>query len=383
MSKDIQDFFTIRMTRALEDNAFATGITIFEIMKIAGRVIAEEIMKFCEKESSKSITIFAGYGNNGGDALVAAKLLLDEGFNCFVIVFGKKDKFDSLASQQNFELLRKSLPKDNWFFVQEAEDFEKIPKKVLNVDIFLDALLGIGVIGKLREPVKTAIEFLNSSHQNKIIALDIPSGYNPEKENEQYVKNPNLIICLGRNKIRKNDFLEAKVVIRDIGLPADSETHVGVGDLKWFYPTRRLNSHKRENGVVTIIAGSKDYIGAPALVGLGAFRTGADLILILTPADIRNTVSSYLPDFITIPATEGEITPNDIEKIFNHHRTKDSAYAIGPGMIESQITKDTLLEFLKSRDPKQVVIDAGALSSIEKEHLFLLKYHKSILTPHR
>ncbi|MCK5304979.1 MAG: NAD(P)H-hydrate dehydratase, partial [Candidatus Heimdallarchaeota archaeon] len=158
---------------------------------------------------------------------------------------------------------------------------------------------------------------------------------------------------------------------------------VGIGDLKWFYPKRKPDSHKRQNGVVTVIAGSKEYIGAPALVGFGAFRTGADLIFILTPSEIRKTVSSYSPDFITIPAAEGEVTPNDIEDIFNHHRTKGSAYVIGPGMMDSQITKDTLLEFLKSKESKQVVIDASALSSMEEEHLFLLKFHKTVLTPHR
>ena len=383
MSKDTPDFFTIRMTRALEDNVFAAGITIFEMMKIAGKVIAEEIKKFSEKESSKSITIFAGYGNNGGDALVAAKLLLDEGFACFIAVFGKKDKFDSMASQKNFEILKEALPKENWYFVRESKDFEKLPEKYLASTIFLDALLGIGVIGKLREPINVAVEYLNSVNQKKIIALDIPSGYNPETENEHYVRNPNLIICLGRNKIRKDDFLDSTIIVRNIGIPVESERFVGIGDLKWFYPKRKLSSHKRENGVVTIIAGSKDNIGAPVLSGLGAFRTGADLIFILTPEDIRNTVSSFYPDFITIPASEGEITPNDIEKIFNHPRTEDSTYVIGPGMIDSQTTKDTLLEFLKTKDSKQVIIDASALSSIEEEHLFLLKYHKAILTPHR
>ncbi len=94
MSKDEHNFFTIRMTRALEDNVFAEGKTIFEMMKIAGKVITEEIIEFCKKESLNSITIFSGYGNNGGDSLVAAKLLLQQGFSCYIVIFGNKDKFD-------------------------------------------------------------------------------------------------------------------------------------------------------------------------------------------------------------------------------------------------------------------------------------------------
>jgi NAD(P)H-hydrate epimerase len=383
MSKDEHNFFTIRMTRALEDNVFAEGKTIFEMMDIAGKAIAEEIIEFCKKESLNSITIFSGYGNNGGDSLVAAKLLLQQGFSCNIVIFGNKDKFDSLASQRNYEILQKKLPKENWYYVREPEDFIKIPEIMLENEVLLDALLGIGVIGDLRDPVKTAVKYLNTRSQAKIIALDIPSGYNPETQNEQFVKLPNLIICLGRNKVRKGDFTDAQIVVRNIGIPEDAEKIIGIGDLKWFYPIRKPDSHKRQNGVVTVIAGSREYIGAPALVGFGAFRTGADLVFILTPSDIRKTVSSYAPDFITIPAAEGEITPNDIEDIFNHHRTEGSAYVIGPGMIESQTTKDTLLEFLKSKEPKQVVIDASALSSMEEEHLFLLKYHQSVLTPHK
>ena len=383
MSKDELDFFTIRMTRALEDNVFAEGATVFEMMEIASKVVAEEITKFCKKESHNSISIFSGYGNNGGDSIAAAKLLLEQGFSCSIVVFGNKSKFDSLASQKNYEMLQKILPKENWYYVRKPEDLGKIPQNILENDIIVDALLGIGVTGELREPIKTAVEHLNTKNQNKIIAIDIPSGYNPETQNEQFVKHPNLIICLGRNKIRDEDFPEAKIVVRNIGIPEDAEKTIGIGDLKWFYPKRKPDSHKRQNGVVTVIAGSREYIGAPALVGFGAFRTGADLIFILTPSDIRQTVSSYAPDFITIPAAEGEITPNDIEDIFNHHRTKDSAYVIGPGMTDSQTTKDTLLEFLKSKESKKVVIDASALSSMEKEHLFLLKYHQSILTPHK
>lgn len=383
MSKDRQDFFTIRMTRALEDNVFAEGNTIYEMMEIAGKVVAEEIILFCNKESLNSITIFSGYGNNGGDSIAAAKLLLEQGFNCSIVIFGNKEKFDSLASQKNYEILQKILPKENWYYVREPDDYIKIPKKMLENEVFIDALLGIGVIGDLRDPIKTAVEILNSRSQDKIIALDIPSGYNPETQNEQFVKHPNLIICLGRNKIRKDDFSDAQIVVRDIGIPEDAEKFVGIGDLKWFYPKRKPDSYKRQNGVVTVIAGSSEYIGAPALVGFGAFRTGADLIFILTTSDIRKTVSSYAPDFITIPAAEGEVTPNDIEDIFNHHRTKGSAYVIGPGMIDSQITKDTLLEFLKSKESRQVVIDASALSSMEEEHLFLLKFHQAVLTPHK
>ncbi|MHA2358093.1 MAG: NAD(P)H-hydrate dehydratase [Candidatus Heimdallarchaeaceae archaeon] len=383
MKKEVERVFTIKMTRALEDNAFATGITIFEMMEKAGKIIAEEIDKYAKKADKKNIVFLTGFGNNGGDGLVAARYLIEQDYNCNIILIGNKKKFNSLASQENYSKLKKVLSKENWFFVRRKDEFEAIFKPFVENSIIIDALLGIGIIGTLKEPYKHVIEYLNTNFKGDIISVDIPSGYDPEVDNELFLENPNKIICLGRNKIQEGSFSDASVVIGDIGIPEDCERYVGIGDLKWYYPQRAKDSHKRQNGVVTVIAGSYDYIGAPILAGLGAFRTGADLIFILTPSDIRNIVASFKPDFITIPGNEKEITPSDIVEMFSHPRLKGSSFVIGPGMMETETTKATLLEFLKDKTNRQVVIDASALSSIDEEHLFLLQYHNAILTPHR
>ncbi|MCG3226042.1 MAG: NAD(P)H-hydrate dehydratase [Candidatus Heimdallarchaeota archaeon] len=382
MNKNSNELFTIKMTRALEDNVFASGVSIFEMMEIAGKVVSEEVSKYAKKNSIENIVFVSGFGNNGGDALVAAKYLIEEGFNCEIVLVGDKKKFNSQASQKNYENLIEILPEDRWFKIKNKKNVETVLKNVNEQTIIVDALFGIGIQGKLKEPYKTVVEFLNNIFEGDIISLDIPSGYNPEIDSEIYVENPNLIICLGRNKIKQNNFAESSIIVRNIGIPEESELFVGIGDLKWFFPKRKKSSHKRQNGVVTVIAGSKDYVGAPALAGFGAFRTGADLVFIITPTNIRETVASFAPDFITIPAHENEIEPIDIIKAFEHPRLNGSAFVIGPGMMNTAKTKDTLLEFLKNEVQRQVVIDASALSAMEEEHLSLLEHHRSILTPH-
>lgn len=382
MNENDPELFTIKMTRALEDNVFATGITIFEMMEIAGKVVAEEISKYAKNNSIENIVMLSGFGNNGGDALVAAKYLIEEGFNCEIILVGDKKRFNSQASQKNYDKLLEILPNDRWFEIKTKKNVEVVLNKINERSIVVDALFGIGIQGKLKEPYKTVVEFLNKNLECDIISLDIPSGYNPEILSEIYVKKPKLIICLGRNKIKQEDFTESSIIVRNIGISEESEICVGIGDLKWFFPKRKKSSHKRQNGVVTVIAGSKDYVGAPALAGFGAFRTGADLVFIITPANIRETVASFAPDFITIPAHENEIEPIDIKKTFEHPRLKGSAFVIGPGMMVTITTKETLLEFLKNKEQRQVVIDASALSVMEENHLSLLQFHKSILTPH-
>ena len=382
MTENSGELFTIKMARALEDNAFATGVTIYEMMEVAGKAVSEEISKYAKKNSIENIVMLTGFGNNGGDSLVAARHLLEEGFNCSIVLVGDKKRFNSLASQKNYEILIEILPEKEWSKIKNKKDVKTILNRINHQSILVDAIFGIGIEGKLREPYKTLIEYLNLNFKGDILSLDIPSGYNPETQNDIYVKNPKMIICLGRNKIKQGDFSQSSVVVRDIGIPEEAELYVGIGDLKWFFPERKKSSHKRQNGVVTIIAGSKDYIGAPALSGFGAFRTGADLVFIIAPTNIRDIIASYSPDFITIPAQENEISSIDIIKAFGYPRLNGSAFVIGPGMMNTKTTKDTLLEFLKSKVQRQVVIDASALSVMEEDHLKQLKSHKSILTPH-
>ncbi|MFW9853386.1 MAG: NAD(P)H-hydrate dehydratase, partial [Candidatus Thorarchaeota archaeon] len=383
MTKQTNSFFTIQMTRALEDNAFATGVTICEMMEVAGKVVSEEVEKFAKSVSTKNIAVFAGYGNNGGDGVVALRHLLLKDYDCSLFLFGEKSKFNSLASQENFKKLSEILPQKKITSVKKTNKIESIFNNLEKDVILIDALLGIGITGTPREPYKSVINYLNSKYKGNILALDIPSGYNPEEDNELYVRNANKIVCLGRNKIKEGDFPKAEVIVREIGIPIDSERTVGIGDLKWFFPKRRDDSHKRQNGVVTVIAGSKDYIGAPVLAGMGAFRTGADLIFILTPTDIRNTVASFTPDLITIPAHEGEIESSDITKMYKLPRLKGTTFIIGPGMLETETTKETLLELLRNKEKRNIIIDASALSIMDEEHLFLLQYHNTVLTPHK
>ncbi len=382
MKSNSDRLFTIKMTRALEDNVFATGITIFKMMEIAGKVIAEEIQSLAESKQKNKIVFLAGFGNNGGDALVAARNLIEKKYDCQIVLVGNKDKFNSLASQKSFDKLSE-LEEIKWFQIKKTEEVESILSNFNSDFILVDAIFGIGISGDIRDPYKSTIEYLNKNCTADILALDIPSGYDPTEENKLFVKNASRIVCLGRNKIKKGHFEDAEIIVRNIGIPEDCEKFVGIGDLKWFYPRRREDSHKRQNGVVTIIAGSKDYIGAPVLSGLGAFRTGSDLVFIQTPRNIRTTVASFAPDFITIPAHEDEIEPIDIKNLFNHPRVEGSSYVIGPGMMNSDTTKNTLLTFLKSKKKRQVIIDASALSMMEEDHLFLLKNHDTILTPHR
>ncbi len=377
-----RSYFTIKEIRALEANAFSYGIPIIELMENAGKAVAEEISDSLLNKTAP-IFFFCGYGNNGGDGLVASRYLTEKGYICHMVLVGNKNQFNHLASQKNYDRLKELLPLSHWTIIRSVEDFTSFKDQIPDKAFIVDALLGIGIEGKLREPIKSIVTFLNHSSDQKILAVDVPSGYNSETKNPVYVKTPLKIVCLGKNKINSADFPNSKIVIKKIGIPKDAEEVIGLGDVKWLLPKRDPESHKKQNGVITIIGGSEKYIGAPALSALGAFRTGADLVFLVVPKDIRLIVNSFMPDFITIPGTENELCKKDGIDVFNDERLQDSTLVVGPGMENTEKTRE-LLEYLLSRKIRRnIVIDAGALSSLTETQLELLKNHNTVLTPHK
>ncbi|MHA1685024.1 MAG: NAD(P)H-hydrate dehydratase [Candidatus Heimdallarchaeaceae archaeon] len=376
-----KEYYSITEIRAIEDNAFAMGHTVKELMENAGKAVAEEVNKRAKKE--KNVVVFAGYGNNGGDGLVAARYLIQEGYDCRVVLTGKKEKFNSVAASSNYEELKKILSEEKWNKIKEAEDLEKIKDWLPKNAIFIDALLGIGIKGIPREPFASVINYFNET-KCRIIALDVPSGYDPDGENPLYVKNPEAIICLGKNKLRKSDFPNSDIIVKDIGIPNEAEKIIGIGDLKWFLPQRKKDSHKRENGVVTIIGGSLDYIGAPALSGIGALRTGADLVYLVVPAFMRQIIACYYPDFITYYTESNFIGALEVKSALKDNRYRNSVWVIGPGRDVSSRTKRALKVLLSNKDGKlPIIIDAGALGVVDDEILKMLSQQDVILTPHR
>ena len=211
-------YCTFIEVRALEDNAFAMGIPIIQLMENAGKAVSEEIINIPQVKNS-SILIVAGYGNNGGDGLVTARLLVNKGYNCSLALFGNKNKFNSLSSQKNFERLTEILTDDKIIRIKDEKVFGKFKSNINEYELIIDALLGIGISGTPKEPYKSVIEHLNSHFRGKIISIDTPSGYNPSSNNTIFISNPEKIVCLGKNKVESKDISESIIVVKDNGIP--------------------------------------------------------------------------------------------------------------------------------------------------------------------
>jgi len=241
--------------RVIDANAMALGVTELQLMESAGRALAEQVLKF----SPGRVLVLCGNGNNGGDGMVAARYL-QRGIDTSVCYLdpGKRSK----ACEHNLAALCHAAVSLHPF--QCREDLEALAALFGNADVIVDALLGTGGRGAVKEPLTTCIRMANAS-KAKIVAADIPTP--------------------GMRADRVCAFHRAKTVgatVIDIGIPLAAECTVGPGELT-LIPARSRKAHKGAGGEVLVIGGGP-YQGAPYLAGLGALRAGADIVRIASPA---------------------------------------------------------------------------------------------------
>ena len=143
-------------------------------------------------------------------------------------------------------------------------------------------------------------------------------------------------------------------------------------------PPRMKESHKRMNGTVCVIGGSKLYHGAPFLCGVGAMRSGVDLVYLAVPAVISSSIRALSPDFIVVPLPDSKLTRGNVSRLISLVREVD-CYAVGPG-LGAQNPEDVAhcLKELRN-EGKALVVDADALRPASLE---VIRKSNAVVTPH-
>ncbi|MEM4347307.1 MAG: NAD(P)H-hydrate dehydratase [Candidatus Altiarchaeota archaeon] len=334
------------LTKIIDINSKYLGISTELLMENAGRELAKEAENF------SSVAIFCGTGNNGGDGFVAARHLAS---------FGKKVKVFAIKgertkeAQKNFELLIK-LPSIEIFEISDSSDVFKLKEKLYNCDAIIDAILGVGAKGELREPVKTLVNFINSLKIFKISA-DIPTpGIKADKVISFHIKKTE----------------NAKVV--SIGIPKEAETFVGPGDVLYALPKRKGDEHKGDFGRILIIGGSKNFIGAPILVAKAALKAGADISIVACPKYVAEKIPYDENIIINTLNSEFFLYSDDLDLI---SEIDFDVAVIGNGLGLEEKTRIAVKKFL-NETKKTVIVDADALKLINPREI----KENMILTPH-
>jgi len=358
----------------LEENSERLGITKLLLMENAGAAVARNALKLLSSSKEKRVLVVCGRGNNGGDGLVAARHLAGSGVKVKVLLIGGEPK--TREALYNYQVLRKCPFSVDVQIVNSRDQLTKL----VDGDLIIDALLGTGTIGAPRGLIADAIAVINSL-DIPVLSIDTPSGLNPfTGETPGIVVRADVTVTFHSLKPGlKKDFC-GKIIVEKIGAPPEALLISGPGDVKVVIKKRDPWSHKGDFGRILIVGGSSKYSGAPALAGLAALRSGADLVVIIGPEKAVMPIKSVSPDLITIPLlSEERLTPSDLPAILDEV-DKSDVILIGPGLGRSTETKEaviSLLNYLRERR-KKAVVDADALKFMKPGD----GWPELIITPH-
>ncbi|MDI3526406.1 MAG: ADP-dependent NAD(P)H-hydrate dehydratase / NAD(P)H-hydrate epimerase [Tenuifilum sp.] len=331
--------------------------------------------------NNRKVIIFCGPGNNGGDGLALARMLLNVGYNVHTYYLSSK----SYSEDFNTNLVRLKESSSSIYMINGPKDFPKIEPD----DIIVDALFGSGLSRTIEGLAAELISFINSSNAF-VVAIDIPSGLFGE---ENPVPNSNPVVranyCLSLQFPKIAFFMpENEEYVKDwrtlpIGLHPDA---IEQTPSPYFYTTlsdistNLLNqskfAHKGSFGHVLIMAGSYGMMGAACLCSKASVRSGVGLATLFIPKCGYEIVQTAVPEALALTDS------NDTHLTGYPDLNKFTAICVGPGIGQDTETASMISSLIKN-STKPLVIDADGLNLISK-NIDLLQELKApaILTPH-
>lgn len=378
MNASVGEVISTRDMRILETNAEYFGLSNLQLMENAGRSIANEVVvRFPNRKTC--VAIFCGLGGNGGDGFAAARHLVSLGYRVNVIVAGKSTEIKHDDALKNWLVLKHLLDSNS---IYQVRDSSQIPD--LKADVVVDALLGIGSKGALRQPILDLIKMMNRM-ETWHLAVDIPTGLDSDSgEISDQAFKADLTVTFYKAKpgLLKADDYVGELSVKNIGLPKILETYAGPGDVKSVAIDRPTKSHKGDFGKLLVVGGSQTFSGAPALVALAALRTGVDLTYIMAPEKTAYSISAMDPNLITFKLSGAHLNSNNVSKV-KEFLKKVNAIVVGPGLGVHEETKEAVEEIIDIAEESgiPVVLDADGLKAFAdfKRPLRV----SSVLTPHK
>ncbi|HYY91757.1 MAG TPA: NAD(P)H-hydrate dehydratase [Candidatus Dormibacteraeota bacterium] len=362
-----------------EYNSEYLGVTHFQLMEAVGARVAQEVAVRLQGKPNPRIHIIAGPGKNGGDGFAVARHLASQGYKVKVtLVAHTSDVHDPSSKQELDAVLQMS----------DSIQFESLPDssqlRPVEADIILDAILGYGIKGELRQPLLGAVRIINRSKGYKI-AVDLPSGIDSDTgEPHGEAVKADLTISLHKIKqgLAKATQYTGETVSLPIGIPPEAETYAGPGDVKILWKPRPATSHKGDYGRLLIIGGSENFTGAPAFSALAATKCGTDLVYVASPAKTSEIIASYSPDLITVKLPGDHINTRALSELSKWTTTAD-AIVLGPGIGLHEETVDAVKKLISEAGDqnKPMVLDADALKIFGRNRRRLR--NPAVLTPHQ
>lgn len=208
---------TVDQMYKIENKGHDMGFLKKFMMENAGAAAVRRLVEKIGNVESKNILIFVGMGNNGGDGLVMARHLAGHGANVTVMLLGNPENIKTEESIWNWSILKK-MPSVK-LMTGGSIDFDFKP------DIVVDAILGTGITGEIREPYASAINYINETNCYKF-AVDVPSGLDPQTGQTANINTKcDMTVTFHKMKegIPKRKDLTGELYVEKIGIPPEAE----------------------------------------------------------------------------------------------------------------------------------------------------------------
>ena len=352
-----------------------TPISSINLMERAANACVDWIKQ--RYDSSKVFIIFCGRGNNGGDGLAIARILLESQYRVLVYIVGEKMGSDDF--EKNLD--RISAISNEVYFLNPENPFP-----VLGSEIVIDALFGTGLNKKPEGIFSDLIKHINKN-ESTVISIDMPSGlFADSGSTENDIIAADYTLSFQSWKLAfvmpENAQYVGNTVILDIELSEEFSNNqsaqfemTDLAAIQKIYKPRKQNSNKGNYGYACLLAGSDGMMGASVLSAKACLRSGVGKLTCYIPKVGYNIIQTAVPEAMC--KTFGE---NVLEKP-NGYSDFDTI-GIGPGIGHSESHRELLKELFENYK-KPTVIDADALNVLGKnKDLYNLIPSKSIITPH-
>jgi len=351
-------------------------IASIDLMEKAARAFVQSFLRD-EFDTNKSVAIFCGKGNNGGDGLAIAHLLIANGYEnikVYIINFGKKQSDDFAINLQRIEETRCKKT-----VIDQPADLKNV-----KADLIIDAILGSGLNKPLSGAFEELVHIINKLNK-KVYSVDVPTGFFAEGKLPKTYNGIQAYktICFQRPKINfffpESASATQKYEVVDIDLDEhfiqkqEADFHlVEENDIREILRPRKLFTHKGTYGHALIIAGNTNTMGAALLSTMACLHSGAGLTTACIPETGLVALNTTLPEVMALPRT----AYMRIESL-----KKYQSIAIGPGLGTGPENEKLLENLILSK--QALVIDADALNILgEKPALIDKLATNTIITPH-
>jgi len=352
------------------------GVPSLTLMENAGRGCVEFLAERFAPLAEQKIVILCGKGNNGGDGMVVARLLREQGLHPTVLLFSDPQSVRGDA-QINWQRLAASGPPE--VAADSAAWSQRLPG-LQGATLLVDALFGTGLTKPLEGFFAGVVRDINEKlPRARVMAVDLPSGLSADSgELIGECVRAHAAVTFTAPKLA-HVFPPAcervgEWVVRDIGTPREALEDdpelflnlMGREELTWLAAPRKIDAHKGNFGHVLVLAGAVGKTGAAAMAAKAALRAGAGLVTVATAKSALPIIASLGMEFMTeaLPETEvGSISPRalDYGRLDKLVEGKD-VLAVGPGIGTARETAE-LVRTVVNRYPLPLVLDADGLSA--------------------